>query len=77
MYNIMLWNFSATSNQVELTFSALPKDLRMRHLTLDSQTGSNDENLRLRPDAPVQLKKGDQRLSATLEPYGVQFWSLE
>jgi len=77
MYNVMLWNFSANSNQVELTFSALPKDLRMRHLTLDSQTGSNDENVRLRPDPPAQIKKGDHSLTTTLEPYGVQFWSLE
>jgi hypothetical protein len=77
MYNVMLWNFSGSSNQVELTFSAMPKDLRMRHLTLDSQTGSNDENVRLRPDPPAQIKKGDHSLTTMLEPYGIQFWSLE
>lgn len=77
MYNVMLWNFSDKSNSVQLTFSALPKDLRMRHLVLDAVTGSNDENRRLRPAAPVSLKKGDYRLTSELEPYGIQFWSLE
>jgi len=77
MYNVMLWNFSDKTNRVELTFSALPKDLRMRHLVFDAQTGSNDENLRFHPAAPVSLKKGEHALRADLEPYGIQFWSLE
>jgi hypothetical protein len=77
MYNIMLWNFSAKSNQVDFIFSDLPQDFRVRHLTLDALTGSNDENLRLRPAPPVQIKKGRHTFRADFEPYGIQFWSLE
>jgi len=77
MYNVILWNFSDKSNAVHLTFSALPKDLRMRHLVFDALAGSNDENRRLRPAPPVSVKRGDHHLTTQLEPYGIQFWSLE
>jgi hypothetical protein len=77
MYNVMLWNFSAKSNQVDVTFSDLPNDLRIRHLTFDALTGSNDENLRLHPAPPARIKQGQHTFSADFEPYGIQFWSLE
>lgn len=77
MYNVMVWNFSARPVQAEVTFANLPRDLRMRHLTLDAQSASNDENIRLRPDAPMPIKKGEPTLRTELEPYGIQFWMLE
>jgi hypothetical protein len=77
IYNVLVWNFSTSPREVKLTFSGLPKDLRMRHLTFDTQTASNDENLRLRPTGPVQVKKGEYRLASELEPYGMQLWSFE
>ena len=49
----------------------------MRHLVFDAQTANYDENLRLRPGAPIPLKKGEHQLTSQLEPYGIQFWSLE
>jgi len=77
LYNILIWNFSDKPIQLDLTLLALPKNLRMRHLVFDAQTANNDENLRLRPGAPIPLKKGEHQLTTQLEPYGIQFWSLE
>ena len=77
MYNVMLWNFSPTQVAARVTFADLPSDFRIRHLTLDVQTGSNDENARLRPDPPQRIKKGNHTFEAQFEPYGVQFWMLE
>ena len=62
---------------VDLAFSDLPRDLRVRHLTLNAESASNDENIRLRPDPPQQARKSEQKLEAEFEPYGVQFWMLE
>jgi xylan 1,4-beta-xylosidase len=77
MYNVMLWNFSATPVTARITFADLPTDLRVRHLTLDAMTGSNDENARLRPAPPQRIKKGNHQFETVFEPYGVQFWMLE
>lgn len=77
MYNVMLWNFSPTQVTARVTFADLPSDLRLRHLTLDARTGSNDENARLRPDPPQRIKKGNYAFETEFEPYGVQFWMLE
>ena len=52
-------------------------DVRVRHVVLDAAASSNDENARLRPDAPTRWKKGEQRLSVRLEPYAIHYWSLE
>ena len=77
MYNVMLWNFSSEPITTQIIFSDVPKDFRVRHLTLDAQTASNDENARLRPDPPARISKGEHRFEAKFEPYGVQFWMLE
>ena len=65
------------SSTVDLAFTDLPRDLRARHLTLNAESASNDENIRLRPGPPQQVGKGEHRLKAEFEPYGVQFWMLE
>ena len=62
---------------LRLTFPNLPRDLRVRHLTLNAESASNDENIRLRPDPPRQVRKGEYKLKADFDPYGVQFWMLE
>jgi hypothetical protein len=77
MFNVMVWNFSTNATEVDLAFKDLPRALRLRHLTLDAQSGSNDENLRLRPRPPQQIPKGEHKLKVEFEPYGVQFWMLE
>jgi len=77
MFNVMLWNFSTNASEVELTFADIPRDLRVRHLTLNSESGSNDENVRLRPNPPQQIKKGEHKVKAQFDPYGVQLWMFE
>jgi hypothetical protein len=77
MHNLVLWSFSAQPAQVELKLSELPKDMRIRHVVLDAVTGSSDENLRLRPEAPANIKAGDRVMELKLEPYAVHYWSFE
>jgi len=77
MFNVMLWNFSTNPVQAEITFANLPRDLRLRHLTLDAASPSNDENLRLRPRPGMSVKKGEHKMKTDFEAYGVQFWMFE
>jgi hypothetical protein len=77
MHNVLLWNFSPSAVSVELLLKDLPNDMRIRHITLDASTASNDENARLRPEPFAKLGHGDQRLPLTIEAYGVHYWSLE
>src|SRR5204863_3867646 len=65
IYNVVVWNFSPTTNQVEITLSDLPRDLRLRHLTFDAQTASNDETHRFRPDRAVRASKRPSTSGAT------------
>ncbi len=77
MYNLMLWNFSSKATPLKLTLAGLPRNMRMRHLTLDAQGANSDENIRFRPEPPTSIKKGEHELKTELEPYGIQFWTLE
>ena len=75
--NLLLWNFSAAPVPVELSLLGLAQETRTRHLILDAQAASSDENARLRPEPFATLKPGDRRLDLKLEPYAVHYWSLE
>lgn len=77
MENLVLWNFSTNIVPVELSLLGMTKDLRSRHVILDAQTASNDENARLRPEPFVTLSKGDHNLERKFEPYAVHDWSFE
>jgi hypothetical protein len=77
MFNVMVWNFSTNALRVDLTFKDLPRDLRLRHLTLNAESASNDENIRLRPRPSQPIKKAEHTVSVEFERYGVQFWMLE
>lgn len=76
MHNMMLWNFSADPVKVKIQLSALPKDMQVRHIVLDAEGGSSDENHRLRPDPFIKIKKGDQLIELTLQPWAVHYLSL-
>lgn len=76
MYNLLLWNFSASSVTVDLKFSGMPKDMRTRHISLDATTSSNDENQRLRPEPFVTLKQNASQ-TVTFPPYAIHYWSFE
>lgn len=77
MYNLVLWNFSPSPIQLELSLDGLPKSMRTRHIMLDALAASGDENARLRPDPFKNMAKGDQQLTLPLEPYAVHYWSFE
>jgi xylan 1,4-beta-xylosidase len=74
---LVLWNFAPTAAQVDLSMENLSGQRRMRRLVLDATAAGGDENARLRPDPPVNLPKGNNRLKVSFEPYGVQYWSFE
>jgi hypothetical protein len=77
MWNLLLWNFSPRPSEVDLELGGLPQDVRVRHITLDATTGRADENARLRPEPPISWMKGSRHIQVRLEPYGMQYWSLE
>jgi len=76
-YNLLLWNFSASPRQVELTFENMPGNMRAKPVVLDASTTSNDEISRLRPESSFQLKTDQPAFRISLKPYGVGFWSFE
>ena len=76
-YNFLLWNFSASPIQVELTFENMPGNMRAKPVVLDAATTSSDEISRLRPESSFQLKTDQPSFRIAFEPYGVRFWSFE
>jgi xylan 1,4-beta-xylosidase len=77
MHNMLLWNFSEQAVKVKVQLKALPKDMQVRHIVLDAEGGGDDENQRLRPDPFTKIKKGDQLVEVTLQPWAVHYWSFE
>jgi hypothetical protein len=76
-YSLMFWNFSATPVTVRIDPLGLPGTLTVHRRELDAASPSEDENARLRPLDDTSLTQGSAPVEITLEPYGVQFWSLE
>jgi hypothetical protein len=77
LYSLLLWNFSAEPANVRLQMAGLPGTLVAKRRQLDALAPSNDENARLRPLAGVTVKPGDAPIEVPLDPYAVEFWSLE
>jgi len=77
IYSLLVWNFSANAVSVEVDAHDLPQTLVARRRTLDAASPSSDENARLRPMDDVTLKPASGSVKIQLEPYGVEFWSLE
>ncbi len=76
VYSLLVWNFSAEPVAVELEPHNLTAELMAKRRMLDADAPSNDENARLRPLDDVKLRPGSPT-KIQLEPYGMQFWSLE
>ena len=76
-YNLLLWNFSASPIEVELSFENMPASMTAKPVVLDAATSSNDEIARLRPESPFQLKADRPTFRISFEPYGIRFWSFE
>lgn len=76
-YNLMLWNFSPSPAQVQVTLEAMPGTLTAKPIVLDATAPSSDEMARLRPERPFQIKTDKPIVPVSLEPYGIRFWSFE
>lgn len=76
-YNVLLWNFSTTPAQVDLTVGGASSDLTLRQLLLDAAAPTDDENVRLRPIPARHLKQGDVHVNLDLDSYGISFLALE
>jgi hypothetical protein len=75
-YNLLVWNFSASPAQVELTFEDMPGNMTAKPVVLDAATSNNDEISRLRPERPFRLSAEKPAFRISFEPYGVRFWSF-
>jgi xylan 1,4-beta-xylosidase len=75
--NLLLWNFSGETTDVEVTLKGLVSRTRLRHIRLDALAPSMDENDRLRPEPFVALGQERQTLHVKLEPYAVHYWYFE
>ena len=73
----MFWNFSAMPVNLTLNLQSLPERLIAHRRELDATAASDDENTRLHPLEDVTLTLTAAPAQIHLEPYGIQFWSLE
>jgi xylan 1,4-beta-xylosidase len=77
IYNLLFWNFSATPVSLQIKSVGLPETLVAKRRLLDAATPSGDENVRLRPLDDVTVSKESGTAEITLQPYGIESWSLE
>jgi hypothetical protein len=77
IYSLLVWHFSASPTEIELSVEGLPGAMLMRQITLDAAAPSDDENARLRPEAPANIPRAPHRQRVRLDPYGIRFWSFE
>ena len=77
IHSLLVWNFSADPVSLEVDPRDVPAPLVAKRRTLDAASPSSDENARLRPLDDLTLKPGTGPVKIQLEPYGVEFWSLE
>jgi len=77
MENLLLWNFSNQAITVTIHFDGLKQNRKIRHITLDANSPSSDENARLRPEPFEQLKTGQLQRTVKFEPYSIHYWSIE
>ena len=73
---LLLWNFSNSPAQVEMTLKDVPGPLTAKPIVLDAVTPSNDEIARLRPERSFQVKPDQPTIRATLEPYGIRQYNV-
>jgi hypothetical protein len=77
VYSLLLWNYSSSPAEAELVLSKPPGDLRLKPVTLDAASAGSDENSRLRPGDPIELKRQRPRANVRFGPYGVRFYTIE
>ncbi len=77
IHSLLMWNFSSDAVSLEVDARDLPAELVAKRRSLDAASASSDENARLRPLDDLTLSPASSRVKIQLEPYGVEFWSLE
>ena len=75
--SVLVWNFSSEPVKAHLQFTGRAKYALVRHQTLDALTGSSDENARLKAGPAIRWSEAAKGMDVVLEPYAVQFWSIE
>jgi xylan 1,4-beta-xylosidase len=76
-YNVLLWNFSAKPAHVTFSLTGVPAGLTAHPEMLDALAPSDDENIRLRPLAPLKIASAEASVPLTLQPYQVIFWEID
>jgi hypothetical protein len=77
VYSLMLWNYSASPVDADVALENLPANVTAIPLVLDAASPSPEENARLRPEDPLEVKRDQAHLRLRLEPYDIRFWTLE
>jgi len=75
--NLVLWNFSPSLVNIALVLKGVAAGSRFRHILLDADAPSADENSRLRPDPLSRLDKDNQQWGLKLDPYAIHYWYFE
>src|SRR5579862_7809734 len=68
IYSLLLWNFGDARADIKITVDGLPGTMLMRQITLDAGAPSDDENARLRPEAPVNIPHAPYAQKLLMEP---------
>jgi xylan 1,4-beta-xylosidase len=76
VHSLLVWNFSAAPVEVAVEVRGLARNLVAKRRMLDAAAPGADENVRLRPLDDLRVTPA-AKLKVPLEPYGVEFWSLE
>jgi xylan 1,4-beta-xylosidase len=76
-FNLMLWNFSPSQEEVEVTFQDVPNNITAKPVILDATAPSIDEIARLRPERPLAINCERPSMPVKFDPYQIRFWSLE
>ncbi len=77
LYTVLLWNFSSAPVNIEMIIKDNPGPWRARPLFFDALSPGSEENIRLRPEPPVELDSDPPALKVDLDPYGIRFWYFE
>ena len=77
IYNLLVWNFSEKPVSLTINAENLPETLIAKRRLLDAAAPSGDENARLRPLEDVKISPASASTEITLQPYGIESWSLE
>jgi len=77
VHNLLVWNYSPEPVRLRVVSRDLPADSVAKRRRLDAAAAISDENVRLRQLDDLRLVRGAAPVEIDLEPYGVEFWSIE